>query len=91
VQHRRPLHPDAKTDDHDLEAIFLVTIIGYGLAVLPVGEVYPSLQALSRHRHNLVKQCSRVMVQIRRLLHQTMTGFAEDKFFPEGIDRATLD
>ena len=83
--HRRPLHPDAKTDDHDLDAIFLAAVNGYGLAVLPVGEVYQSLQALSRHPHNLVKQRSRLMVQIRRLLHQTMPGFAdvfdEDKFF----------
>jgi len=39
--------------------------------------VYQSLQAVSRHRHNLVKQRSRLMVQIRRLLHQTMPGFAD--------------
>ena len=87
--HRRPLHPDAKTDDHDLDAIFLAAVNGYGLAVLPIGEVYQSLQALSRHRHNLVKQRSRLMVQIRRLLHQTMPGFAdvfdEDKFFHKSI------
>jgi transposase len=87
--YRRPLHPDAKTDDHDLEAIFHATINGYGLATLPVGEVYQSLQALSRHRHNLVKQRARLMVQIRRLLHQTMPGFAdlfeEDKLFHKSI------
>jgi transposase len=44
---------------------------------LPVNEVYQSLQAVSRHRHNLVKQRARLMVQIRRLLHQTMPGFAD--------------
>lgn len=75
--YRQPLHPDAKTDDHDLEAIFHAAIKGYGLATFPVGEVYQSLQAVSRHRHNLVKQRARLMVQIRRLLHQTMPGFAD--------------
>ena len=66
-----------KTDDNDLEAIFHAAVKGYGLATLPVGEVYQSLQAVSRHRHNLVKQRARLMVQIRRLLHQTMPGFAD--------------
>ena len=75
--YRRPLHPDDKTDDHDLEAIFHAAVNGYGLATLSVGEVYQSLQAVSRHRHNLVKQRARLMMQIRRLLHQTMPGFAD--------------
>jgi transposase len=75
--YRRPLHGDLKTDDHDLEAIFHAVVHGYGLAVLPVSEVYQSLQAVSRHRHNLVKQRSRLMVQIRRLLHLAMPGFAD--------------
>lgn len=75
--YRRPLHPDVKTDDHDLEAIFHAAVKGYGLAILPVGEVFQSLQAASRHRHNLVKQRSRLIVQIRRLLHQTLPGFAD--------------
>ena len=75
--YRQPLHPDEKTDDKDLEAIFHAAVKGYGLATLPVGEVYQSLQAVSRHRHNLVKQRSRLRVQIRRLLHQTMPGFAD--------------
>lgn len=87
--YRQPLHPDLKSDDNDLEAIFQAAISGYGLATLPVGEVYQSLQAVSRHRHNLVKQRSRLMVQIRRLLHQTMPGFAdlfdEDKLFHKSI------
>jgi len=87
--YRRPLHPDAKTDDHDLEAIFHAAVKGYGLATLPVGEAYQSLQAVSRHRHNLVKQRSRLMVQMRRLLHQTMPGFADlfedDKLFHKSI------
>jgi transposase len=87
--YRQALHPDLKTDDHDLEAIFQAAVNGYGLALLPVGEVYQTLQAVSRHRHNLVKQRSRLMVQIRRLLHQTMPGFAdlfdEDKLFHQSI------
>lgn len=87
--YRRPLHPDKKTDDHDLEAIFHAAVNGYGLAILPVSEVYQSLQAVSRHRHNLVKQRSRLMVQIRCLLHQTMPGFADlfddDKLFEKSI------
>jgi transposase len=87
--YRRPLHPDAKTDDHDLEAIFHAAVKGYGLATLPVGEIYQSLQAVSRHRHNLVKQRARLMVQIRRLLHQTMPGFddlfEDDKLFHKSI------
>jgi transposase len=87
--YRRPLHPNEKTDDHDLEAIFHAAIKGYGLATLPVGEAYQSLQAVSRHRHSLVKQRSRLMVQMRRLLHQTMPGFADlfedDKLFHRSI------
>jgi transposase len=87
--YRRPLHPNEKTDDHDLEAIFHAAIKGYGLATLPVGEAYQSLQAVSRHRHSLVKQRSRLMVQMRRLLHQTMPGFADlfedDKLFHKSI------
>ena len=87
--YRRPLHPDEKTDDHDLEAIFHAAVKGYGLATLPVGEVYQSLQAVSRHRHNLVKQRARLMIQIRRLLHQTMPGYADlfddDKLFHKPI------
>ena len=87
--YRQPLHPDEKTDDKDLEAIFHAAVKGYGLATLPVGEVYQSLQAVSRHRHNLVKQRARLMVQIRRLLHQTMPGFADlfedDKLYHKSI------
>jgi transposase len=87
--YRRPLHPDQKTDDKDLEAIFHAAVKGYGLVTLPLGEVYQSLQAVSRHRHNLVKQRARLMVQIRRLLHQTMPGFADlwedEKLFHKSI------
>ena len=87
--YRRPLHPDQKTDDHDLEAIFHAAVKGYGLASLPVGEVHQSLQAIARHRHNLVKQRSRLMVQMRRLLHQTMPGFA-DLFADDHLFRKSI-
>ena len=87
--YRRPLHPDCKTDDNDLEAIFYAAINGYGLATLPVDENYQSLQLLSRHRRNLVKQRARLQVQIRRFLHQTMPGYADlfedDKLFNDSI------
>jgi len=87
--YRKPLHPDAKTDDNDLEAIFHAAVAGYGLASLPVGEVYQHLQALSRHRHNLVKQQARLKVQIRRLMHQAMPGYADlwedDKLYHKSI------
>lgn len=87
--YRRPLHPDVKTDDHDLEGIFHAAVKGYGLATFPVGEAYRSLQAASRHRHNLVKQRARLMVQMRCLLHQTMPGFADlfeaEKLFHQSI------
>ncbi len=87
--YRQPLHPDEKTDDKDLEAIFHAAIKGYGLATPPVDEVYQSLQAVSRHRHNLVRQRARLMVQIRRLLHQTMPGFA-DLFVDDKLYRSSI-
>jgi len=86
---RQPRHPDDKTDDHDWEAIFQAAVKGYGLATRPVGEVYQSLPAVSRHRHNLVKQRARRMVPMRRRLHQTLPGFAdlfeEDQLFHHSI------
>lgn len=87
--YRKPLHPDIKTDDHDLEAIFHAAVNGFGLASLEVPQVYLELQTASRHRHNLVKQRARLQVQIRRLIHLTMPGyaelFAEDQFFNKSI------
>jgi len=75
--YRQALHPNEKTDDHDLEAIFHAAINGYGLSILPVSETYRSLQRLVRHRRSLVKQRSRLNVQIRVLMHQTMPGYAD--------------
>jgi transposase len=87
--YRKVLHPDLKTDDNDLEAIFHAAINGYGLASLPVDANYRSLQSLVRHRGNLVKQRSRLQVQIRNLMHQCMPGYDElfvlHKFFKESV------
>lgn len=87
--YRRPLHPDQKTDNNDLEAIFHAAINGYGLALLEVDSVYLSLQRLARHRRNLVKQKARLQIQIRALMHQTIPGYAdlfeEDKLFSRSI------
>lgn len=87
--YRKPLHPDVKTDDNDLEAIFHAAVAGYGLASLPVDHVYQNLQALSRHRHNLIKQQARLKVQIRRLMHLAMPGYADlwedDKLYHRSI------
>jgi transposase len=75
--YRQALHPDDKTDDHDLEAIFHAAINGYGLSILPVNETYRTLQQLTRHRRSLVKQRGRLNVQIRVLMHQTMPGYSD--------------
>jgi len=82
-------HPDLKTDDNDLEAIFQAACQGFGLLKPAVDEVYQTLQVYSRHRRNLVQQRGRLQVQIRALLHQTMPGYADlfsiDKFFNNSI------
>lgn len=89
AHYRETLHPDNKTDDNDLEAIFHAAINGYGLSLLPVDPTYQSLQRLSRHRRNLVKQRTRLNVQIRVLMHQAMPGYADlwedDKLFHHSV------
>lgn len=87
--YREVLHPDSKTDDNDLEAIFHAAISGYGLSILPVDETFRSLQRLSRFRRNLVRQRARLNVQVRVLIHQAMPGYADlwedDKLFNHSI------
>ena len=87
--YRKPLHPDNKTDDNDLEAIFHAAVNGYGLAILPVDDTHLALQRLARHRRNLVKQRSRIQVQVRAMMHQSMPGYADlwddDKLFNGSI------
>lgn len=86
---RGALHPGNKTDDKDLEGIFQASSQGFGLALIENEAIYESLKATSRQRNNLVKQRSRLMVQIRRLLHETMPGFADifpvDHFFDKSV------
>ena len=93
--YRKPLHPDIKTDDHDLEGIFHAAINGYGLASLDVPQVYLELQTASRFRHNLVKQRARLQIQIRRLMHMTMPGYADlfvdDRLFNKSIAIAVAE
>lgn len=88
----KPPHPDDKTDDHDLEAIFHAAAKGYGLKIDPLDDIYLSLQLLTRHRSRLVKQKSRLQIQIRQLMHQSMPGFADlfedDKLFNKSIAMA---
>lgn len=74
---RQTLHPNAKTDDHDLEAIFQATVNGFGLSILPVKEPYLSLQQYVRCRRTLVKQRAKLQTQIRDKLHRTMPGYTE--------------
>jgi len=89
THYRKLLHPDNKSDDNDLEAIFHAAVNGYGLSILPVGETHLALQRLSRHRRNLVKQRSRIQVQVRAMMHQAMPGYADlwedDKLFNRSI------
>lgn len=87
--YRKPLHPDNKTDDNDLEAIFHAAVNGYGLSILPIDETHLALQRLTRHRRNLVKQRSRIQIQVRAMMHQSMPGYADlwedDKLFNKSI------
>lgn len=89
THYRKPLHPNSKTDDNDLEAIFHAAINGYGLSILPVDETHLAIQRLTRHRRNLVKQRSRIQVQVRAMMHQSMPGYADlwedDKLFNKSI------
>lgn len=77
THYRKPLHPDNKTDDNDLEAIFHAAVNGYGLSILPVDKTHLTLQRLTRHRRNFVKQRSKFQVQVRVLMHQSMPGYAD--------------
>lgn len=87
--YRAVAHPDRKTDDHDLEGIHQAACHGFGLIKPPVDDIYQSLQLYARHRRNLVRQRSRLQVQIRAVLHQVMPGyadlFAEEQFFKKSI------
>jgi transposase len=76
-QFRQPADPGNKTDDTDLSAIFRGAVNGFGLIENPWPEAYQQLQALRRHRRDLVRKTSRLRCQIREVLHAMMPGYAE--------------
>ncbi len=73
-QFRLPAHPDNKTDDTDLGAIFRAATQGFGLIEPDCPEPYSSLQLLSRQRRDLVHKTSLLQCQIREVLHKAMPG-----------------
>jgi transposase len=75
-QYRQPAHPDDKTDDHDLAAIFRAAAHGFGLCEATWPADYTSLQILRRHRRDLVDKNSILMCQILEKLHAAMPGYA---------------
>jgi transposase len=76
-QYRQPADPGNKTDDTDLSAIFRGAVNGFGLMETPWPDAYQQLQALRRHRRDLVRKTSRLNCQIREVLHAMMPGYAE--------------
>jgi transposase len=76
-QYRQPADPGNKTDDTDLSAIFRGAVNGFGLLETPWPDAYQQLQALRRHRRDLVRKTSRLRCQIREVLHAMMPGYAE--------------
>ncbi len=76
-QYRQPADPGNKTDDTDLSAIFRGAVNGFGLMETPWPDAYQQLQALRRHRRDLVRKASRLRCQIREVLHAMMPGYAE--------------
>jgi transposase len=76
-QYRQPADPGNKTDDTDLSAIFRGAVNGFGLIETPWPDSYQQLQALRRHRRDLVRKSSRLRCQIREVLHAMMPGYAE--------------
>lgn len=74
---RKTLHPNEKTDDHDLEAIFQAVCNGFGLTITPPQPIYQALQQYVRFRRTLVKQRAVLQTQIRDKMHRTMPGYAD--------------
>ena len=77
-QFRQPADPGNKTDDTDLAAQFRATTLGFGLTQTPLPDLYIQLQALRRHRRDLVDKNASLQCQIREVLHEAMPGFAEE-------------
>jgi transposase len=74
---RQPADPSNKTDNTDLAAEYRAACLGFGLCLQPLPDLYVQLQAIRRHRRDLVDKSSYLQCQIREVLHETMPGFAE--------------
>jgi len=73
---RQPAHPGNKTDDHDLSAIFLATVNGFGLIEQPLDPVWRQLRLLTRHRRDLVTKRSAICCQLREHWEAALPGLA---------------
>jgi transposase len=74
-QFRQPAHPDCKTDDTDLAAIFRTAVNGFGLTEPVVPEDYLRLRTWARHRRDLVKKTTALRCQITDLIHEGFPGY----------------
>jgi transposase len=79
--YRLPAHPDEKTDDHDLEAIFRAAVNGFGLLEPSWDASYLAIQLLSRQRRDLVEKRAKLHCQIRELIHRCLPGYTA--LFPD--------
>lgn len=75
-QFRQPADPDYKTDDADIAAIFRAAQLGFGLLQPIWPELYLELQALRRHRRDLVDKNADLQRQLHEVLHASMPGYA---------------
>jgi transposase len=74
-QFRQPAHPDCKTDDTDLAAIYRTAVNGFGLTEPVVPEDYLRLRTWARHRRDLVKKTTALRCQITDLIHEGFPGY----------------
>jgi transposase len=74
-QFRQPAHPDCKTDDTDLAAIYRTAVNGFGLTEPVVPEDYLQLRTWARHRRDLVRKTTALRCQISDLLHEGFPGY----------------
>src|SRR3954451_2115420 len=74
-QFRQPAHPDCKTDDTDLAAIYRTAVNGFGLTEPVVPEDYLQLRTWARHRRDLVRKATALRCQITDLIHEGFPGY----------------
>jgi transposase len=67
---------DSKTDDTDLEGIYLAAINGFGLQEPPWDAVYSALQFWTRFRRDLVQKTSLLRCQILEYLNVYLPGYS---------------